>query len=271
MFGLFGKKGSSLPSVPRGFRAYAVGDIHGRLDLLDEMLRTIVRDSAIRGRSKTVIVFLGDLIDRGPASSQVIERLRTWRHDGVSVVILMGNHEEVMLRVLDGDGELLRQWLRFGGAECLASYGLDVEYLRKIDDSAALALIQRAIPQSHVAFLRGFGDTLSLGDYLFVHAGIRPGIPLEHQARSDLRWIREPFLSHDDAHPAVVVHGHTIREEVDERANRIGIDTGAYRTGTLTAVGLQGHSRWFLQATVANHAGRETNAIVSGCDPVRSC
>lgn len=247
---LFG--GSALfrrPTVPEGYRLYAIGDIHGRDDLLEELLAAIEADCCRRGPAKLVLVFLGDLIDRGASSKDVVERLRTYRPAGARIVFLAGNHEEVLLRIIDGETRLVPDWLRFGGAECLRSYGADPEPLRKMAPEQAIGVIRSAIPAAHVEFLRSFDDTFRAGDYLFVHAGIRPGIPLAEQAPSDLRWIREPFLTDGAEHGFLVVHGHTIREGVDERVNRIGIDTGAYRYGILTAVALEGTERWYLQTS----------------------
>ena len=234
------------PCGARGYRAYGVGDIHGRLDLLEQLLDNIERDRAKRPQRKTLLVFLGDLIDRGPESAQVIERLRTYSVDGVQTVFLLGNHEEVLLRIIDGDTSLIPSWLRFGGAECLESYGADPLQVAGQADERAAATIRAAIPQSHREFLGSFVDTLRFGDYLFVHAGIRPGVSMDHQLQEDLRWIRDPFLFDETDHGCVVVHGHTISPEVEERSNRIGIDTGAYRTGVLTALALEGTSRWYL-------------------------
>ena len=237
------------PELPSGFRIYAIGDVHGRHDLLDELLALITTDSDSRRQARLVLVFLGDLIDRGPQSAEVVERLRTLRVGTARLVFLAGNHEEVLLRILDGDAALIADWLRFGGAECLRSYGADPDRIRQMTASDAVAAVRTAIPAEHVAFLRTFDDTFRAGDYLFVHAGVRPGLPLAEQDAADLRWIREPFLSHQADHGFVVVHGHTIREQVEERPNRIGIDTGAYRHGILTALGLEGRDRWLLQAT----------------------
>lgn len=231
---------------PKGYRAYAVGDVHGRLDLLEELLRQIEADIAVRPPAQNVIIFLGDLIDRGPQSAQVIERLRTWQPIDAATTFLCGNHEEVMLSVLSGRPGILADWLRFGGAECLTSYGLSPAALQKQREPEALAVIRAMVPASHQAFLATFADTFRFGDYLFVHAGIRPGVGLEAQGTKDLRWIREAFLNDSTDHGFVVVHGHTISAEVDDRANRIGIDTGAYRTGRLTAVGIEGDQRWYL-------------------------
>lgn len=242
------------PALPPGYRLYAIGDIHGRDDLLADLLARIDADSSRRGAAKRVLVFLGDLVDRGPASAQVVERLRTYRPADTRLVFLAGNHEEVLLRIVDGEATLIPDWLRFGGAQCLRSYGADPDRLRKMAGARALDVIRAAIPAAHVAFLRSFDDTFRAGDYLFVHAGIRPGVALDEQAPSDLRWIREPFLSDAAEHGFLVVHGHTIRKSVEERANRIGIDTGAYRHGVLTALGLEGSERWHLQASMPRPA-----------------
>ena len=243
-----GSPPSHPPRLPAGHLLYAIGDVHGCDDLLAELLSKIDEDSLARPRAKRILVFLGDLIDRGPASAAVVERLRTFRPDGTRLIFLAGNHEEVLLRILDGEAGLVPDWLRFGGRECLKSYGVDAERLRRMTPARALATIRSAIPDKHVEFLRAFDDTFRAGDYLFVHAGIRPGVSLTDQARADLRWIREPFLSDRAEHGFVVVHGHTIRQEVEDRSNRIGIDTGAYRFGVLTALGLQGADRWCIQA-----------------------
>lgn len=237
------------PSGARGYRAYVVGDIHGRLDLLEELLAKIDADLQQRPSPKTLLVFLGDLIDRGPNSAQVIERLRTLRWDGVEPVFLLGNHEEVLLRIVGGDIELISSWLQFGGLQCLESYGLDPARIRGRGSEKILELVQSAIPPRHVEFLESFVDSCRFGDYLFVHAGIRPGVEVDEQLQSDLRWIRAPFLFDETDHGFVVVHGHTISDEVDERSNRIGIDTGAYRTGTLTALAIEGTDRWLLDTS----------------------
>lgn len=238
------------PHGPEGYRAYAIGDVHGRLDLLDQLLVKIEADMAGRPRAQNMVVFLGDLIDRGPQSAQVIERLRTWRAHDATTVFLCGNHEEVLLRVLAGEPTVLADWLKFGGAQCLASYGLSATGLGDEGEPAALAAIKAAIPADHQTFLASFADTFRFGDYLFVHAGIRPGRDVSAQEQKDLRWIRHPFLDDVTDHGFVVVHGHTISEVVEERANRVGIDTGAYRSGILTAIAIEGGQRWFLDTAV---------------------
>jgi serine/threonine protein phosphatase 1 len=242
------------PKGARGCRAYVIGDVHGRLDLLERLLAEIERDLAEQPSRKTLLVFLGDLIDRGPHSAQVIERLRTYGVPGLRTVFLLGNHEEVLLRILAGDAALITQWRWFGGAECLESYGVEPSAIAQLDDQAALEAVRAAIPKEHAEFIGSFVDTCGFGDYLFVHAGIRPGVLVEEQVQSDLRWIREPFLLDDTDHGCVVVHGHTISEEIDERQNRIGIDTGAYRTGVLTALVIEGEQRRYLQTSEASVA-----------------
>jgi serine/threonine protein phosphatase 1 len=240
---------AATPSGPRRHRAYAIGDVHGCSELLDRLLSAIEADIATRPQKKISIVFLGDLIDRGLGSAQVLERLRTYSPDGAAVHFVMGNHEEVMLRVLEGDIDLLTSWLRFGGAETLRSYGLDSSELTTQSKEDLIGRIRQAIPAEHQEFLDGFADSISFGDYLFVHAGIRPGIALSEQSQEDLRWIREPFLQDESDHGSIVVHGHTITNQVEFTANRIGIDTGAYSTGTLSALAIDGRERWLIQAS----------------------
>jgi serine/threonine protein phosphatase 1 len=234
------------PLGAAGYRAYAIGDIHGRLDLLQDLLAKIHAELQHHPAKKTLLVFVGDLIDRGPSSAQVIERLRTYNREGIRTVFLLGNHEEVLLRILGGESELIDKWTSFGGAACLQSYGVDPGQLAHATEAEALVIVRNAIPREHVRFLESFSDSCRFGDYLFVHAGIRPGIELEQQSQNDLRWIRDPFLFDASDHGCVVVHGHTISSEVENRPNRIGIDTGAYRTGVLTALAIEGADCWLL-------------------------
>jgi serine/threonine protein phosphatase 1 len=234
------------PAGAPGYRAYVVGDVHGRLDLLEQLLAKIHSELQRRPARKTLLVFVGDLIDRGPSSAQVVERLRTYRREGIRPVFLLGNHEEVLLRILGGDRTPVPGWLKFGGLQCLESYGVDTDQLRDRSNEQLMQLIQEVVPANHVEFLRSFIDSCRFGDYLFVHAGIRPGVELEQQRQTDLRWIREPFLFDETDHGFIVVHGHTISTEVDEQVNRIGIDTGAYRTGVLSALAIEGADRWFI-------------------------
>ena len=251
MFGLFSSKEDQAPRAPDGWRGYAVGDIHGRADLLDRLLADIERDNDARSPCRTLLVFLGDLIDRGPSSSEVVERLRTYRRAGIETAVIAGNHEDVLLRLLAGERGLMRHWLKFGGGQCLSSYGLDPVGLDRLGETAALAQLRAAFPPAHEKFLTGFADTVRFGDYLFVHAGIRPQIDLSLQRQADLRWIRDPFLTDQTDHGFMVVHGHTISERIVERSNRIGIDTGAYRSGILSAIGIEGAARWQLSTRPA--------------------
>ncbi|MFL6754881.1 MAG: metallophosphoesterase [Sphingomicrobium sp.] len=242
----FSRKRRTEPAGAPGYRAYVVGDVHGRLDLLEKLLAKIHAEQEKQALDKLLLVFLGDLIDRGPSSAQVLERLRTYDRPGVRPIFLLGNHEEVLLRILNGDAELITRWRCFGGTECLQSYGIEPAQLDNISDDDSLRIVREAIPGEHVRFVESFANSCRFGDYLFVHAGIRPGVKLEQQTQTDLRWIREPFLYDDRDHGVVVVHGHTISPQVEELPNRIGIDTGAYRTGILTALAIEGTDRWFL-------------------------
>ena len=232
--------------MPAGTRVYAVGDVHGRADLLQPLLGWIAEDHARRGGEATLqIVFLGDLIDRGPASAKVIDLLVGADRLAAEQHVLSGNHEEMLLAILGGESDGVVAWLDHGGAETLESYGVDPA--RFWDDPDALPRVLRsAIPSRHRAFLCAMRDQIRIGDYLFVHAGIRPGVPLDAQTGRDLRWIRKEFLTSHADHGPVVVHGHTIVPKVEYRRNRIAIDTGAYRTGRLTALGLEGEARWTL-------------------------
>jgi len=244
------------PAGARGYRAYAVGDIHGRVDLLEHVLAKIHADLQRRPARKTLLVFVGDLIDRGPSSAQVIERLRCYRRDGVRPVFLLGNHEEVFLRILGGDSSVVQNWLQFGGLQCLQSYGVTLARIRGRSAEEVVEIVRGAVPPEHIEFLETFVDSCRFGDYLFVHAGIRPGIDVDQQAQSDLRWIREPFLFDESDHGFIVVHGHTITDEVDERRNRIGIDTGAYRSGVLTALAIEGTERWLIDTRGGSPTGK---------------
>ncbi len=246
---LFGKPETPAPRewrAPPGERIYAIGDIHGRLDLLDTLLAQIEVDDAARPAAKTQLIFLGDLADRGPDSRGVIERLMALAEANRKVRFLQGNHEELLILAWNGDKRALGLFNRVGGRETMASYGVPYE----VYDAASLEelgdLIATHIPRAHIDFLRGFEDMIVAGDYLFVHAGIRPGASIEEQMPSDLRWIRRDFTEHAGRFSHMVVHGHTITETVDARDNRIGIDTGAFTTGRLTAIGIEDGARWFL-------------------------
>lgn len=247
------KTPSSTPApfkaaVPAGERIYAIGDIHGRLDLLDALMAMIHADNAARGPSQDRLIFLGDLIDRGPDSKAVVERLMEVKASHPRTHILLGNHEEVFLQALRGDSVgALRYALRIGADTTIQSYGVTgAEYLGA-DADQLLALAQARVPQAHLDFMADFEDMVFAGDYVFVHAGVRPEKPLNRQKVSDLRWIRDDFLDYRGKLDKIVVHGHSIADEVEIEQHRIGIDTGAYSSGILTAMGFEGGERWLLQ------------------------
>lgn len=232
-------------ALPEGERVYAIGDIHGRRDCLDELIGMIDADDAARGRADTTLVLLGDLVDRGADSRGVVERAMHIAKSPKSV-LLMGNHEEILIRAWEGDRKAAGLFHRVGGRETLLSYGVSEAEYDACDLGDLAGLIAKHVPVDHIAFMRGFIDQWQCGDYLFVHAGIRPGLPLDEQRPSDLRWIRREFLDDPREHGVMVVHGHSITEDVDERANRIGIDTGAFASGKLTGLGIEGAERWIL-------------------------
>ena len=234
--------------VPEGIRVYAIGDIHGRNDLLDILLAKIAVDDQARGPADTQIIFLGDLVDRGPGSAAVIETAMALKASGKNVRFLMGNHEEVFVSACRKDDiKVTRFFLRIGGEETVLSYPITrAEYIT-LDMEQLTERLTTLVPQSHLDFIESFEDQIVIGDYVFVHAGIRPGVPLSEQKPSDLRWIREEFVDQRGDLEKIVVYGHTIYEEVDERGSRIGIDTGAYNSGKLTALALEDGERWYLQ------------------------
>jgi serine/threonine protein phosphatase 1 len=235
-----------IPAVPHGRRVYAIGDIHGRDDLFAQLLDQIAADDAARGSADTTIVLLGDLIDRGPDSAAVVERACRLAQDHGDVRLLSANHEEVFLKALGGSLDALRFFCRIGGEETIWSYGIVGDAYRAMGFDELLPALQAAVPDHQLAFLKAAQDWVQIGDFVFVHAGIRPGAAMADQKASDLRWIREPFLDDARWHGAMVVHGHSITEAVDVQPNRLGIDTGAYASGKLTAVGLERTERWFL-------------------------
>jgi serine/threonine protein phosphatase 1 len=235
-------------AVPDGKRIYAIGDIHGRADLLEDLLRRIDADDAGRGPSETTLIFLGDLIDRGPDSARVVERLMALKAERPRIRILLGNHEEVFLQALrPGSVGALRYSLDIGGDATAISYGLSEAEYKRTSFEELLRTFHERVPEEHLDFMESFEDMIVLGDYVFVHAGIRPDIPLAQQRISDLRWIRNDFLNYRGTLQKIVVHGHSISGEVEVRPHRIGLDTGAYASGILTAMGFEGGERWLLQ------------------------
>lgn len=230
-----------------GLCIYAVGDIHGRSDLLESLLGRIVDHAAgLPAGTRRRLVFLGDYVDRGPDSRGVLDMLCRPPPPGFERVCLMGNHEEFLSGFLRDPGDAVA-WLANGGRQTLVSYGIPeeaIDTLRRVDLGRALAAL---MPPAHRRFLEGLDLIHLSGTYLFVHAGIDPDVPLHRQGPETLLWIRQPFL--DSAAPfggRVVVHGHTVCGEPQVRPNRIGIDTGAYASGRLTAAVLFGEEREFL-------------------------
>jgi serine/threonine protein phosphatase 1 len=255
-------RGEAAPAaaIPPGQRVYAVGDVHGRRDLFEALVAAIDADDAAAPPAETTVILLGDLVDRGADSAGVIALARAWQQRR-RVRILAGNHEEMFLRSFTSL-ETFRHFLRHGGRETVLSFGVDRAAFAQADMEEAQDMMRAAVPADDIAFLKGFEDMIAIGDYLFVHAGIDPAVPIEEQKVHDLRWIREPFLSNAEPYGQVVVHGHTISEAPEDRGNRIGIDTGAFMTGRLTAVVLEGTHRRYIEA-VESENGTVANGLLA--------
>ncbi|QUL36647.1 metallophosphoesterase family protein [Erythrobacter sp. JK5] len=238
------------PSVPEGTRFYVIGDIHGRLDLFKALIAAIEEDDAQRGTANTQVVLLGDLVDRGPDSAGVIKRARKWQKKR-KVRILAGNHEEMFLEAFEKP-DVLRHFLKHGGRETIMSYGVSRKQFNAMTLDELFAKLPQIVSQSERDYIAGFEEMIIAGDYLFVHAGIDPAAPIDAQKRSDMLWIRDRFLNHEGPLEKVVVHGHTIFDRVMDCGNRIGIDTGAFRSGVLTALVLEADQRQILQACDAD-------------------
>jgi len=233
--------------TPEGTRVYAIGDIHGRADLLLRLHKLIAEDAATAAAGRLVLVYLGDYVDRGEGSRQVIELLLESPLQGFETVWLRGNHEELMSTFLE-DVSISETWMLNGADATLMSYGVDVPAKNGgADMEAAQQALRAALPAAHRKFLKALRPSHVEGGYLFVHAGVRPGVALHDQDPQDLIWIRQPFLSSDADHGHCVVHGHTIVSEPEFHANRIAIDTGAYFSNTLTSLVLDGEDRRLLQ------------------------
>jgi serine/threonine protein phosphatase 1 len=227
------------PSLPAELRIYAIGDIHGRLDLLNELLARISADIALRPTARPLHVFLGDYIDRGSASRETIDRLieHGKMHESV---FLKGNHELIAIKCLSDRG-LFDQWLRLGGLETLVSYGVPAETLANGKQIAELqSAFHGALPQAHFRFFRDLKNSFECGDFFFAHAGVKPNVELSRQKENDLLWIRGEFLTSKDDFGKIVVHGHTPTREIEVGPNRINIDTGAFATGLLSCLVLEG-------------------------------
>lgn len=236
------------PAVPPATRVYAVGDVHGEVGALTRLLMVVRDDDAARAPvERRVLIFLGDYVDRGLGSRQVIDLLLGRPAPGFESVFLRGNHDAWLLAFLEDVGAG-PEWLEAGGQATLLSYGVPMppgtrsaERLEGVREEFA-----RVLPPEHRAFLEGLALSHVEGDYAFVHAGVRPGVALEDQHEQDLLWIRDEFIHDRSDHGRVVVHGHSVTSRPDIRPNRIGIDTGAYATGRLTCLVLEGESRRFL-------------------------
>lgn len=237
------------PCVPQDTVVYAVGDVHGRLDLLERMVARIAADAGRVRARRRVVVFLGDYVDRGPQSRAVVEYLSAGPpSDGplasAEWICLKGNHEDYLVRFLtEAAGD--RAWLQNGGLATVESYAGTVDGLAN-DLPGLQMMLSRAVPPAHLRWMVRLPVRHVEGDYLFVHAGIRPGIALEDQDPADLLWIRDDFLSASTTFEKVVVHGHSTTSLPEIRPNRIGIDTGAYRSGRLTTLVLEGADKRFL-------------------------
>ncbi|MDH3909796.1 MAG: serine/threonine protein phosphatase [Rhodospirillales bacterium] len=239
---------SAAARAPEGTLVYAIGDSHGCVDRLRALHEAILEDAGHSAQGRRVAVYLGDYIDRGPDPRGLVALLIEEPLPGFESVHLIGNHEAFLLRFL-ADRTVAPLWMMNGGAATCTSYGVDPA--RPPEHAEGDDWLQRElkarIPETHLAFFGALRPSHLEGDYLFVHAGVRPGVPLDAQDRADLLWIREPFLSSDEDLGKVVVHGHTPTDAPVVRANRIGVDTGACYGGPLTALVLEGGERRFLQ------------------------
>ena len=243
--------------IPDGLRVYAIGDVHGHLDLLKALQDKIVEDLLRDAPGEAHIVYLGDYVDRGPDSAGVIEFLmaRRDRGDGIDKTFIRGNHEDGMFQFMTEP--LNAAWLKWGGVETLASYGIDVEDADALSAGEKEELSQelrRVIPAAHVDFMRACVSSVVIGDYVFAHAGVDPLKPLAEQTHGDFSRTRQPFLGWDKEPNYVplekrVVHGHTICAEPTLRPHRVGVDTGAYKHGVLTAAVLERGEVRFLQVS----------------------
>ncbi|WBL82515.1 serine/threonine protein phosphatase [Bradyrhizobium xenonodulans] len=229
------------PILPEGIRIYAISDIHGCADLLQQMFTVIDRDLTTIGSRRAIHVFLGDYIDRGPDSNRTIELLmeRGMKHESV---FLKGNHEAFLLDVLNAPSQL-QNWKQYGGLQTLTSYGLRPSLNPdRAEQDELIRQLSQAIPSRQLYFLSSLRARFVCGDFFFVHAGVRPGIPLARQQEQDMLWIREEFLESNMNFGKYIVHGHTPVQQPDIRRNRVNIDTGAYATGNLTLLTLQDDS-----------------------------
>ncbi|AYD00555.1 metallophosphoesterase family protein [Neorhizobium sp. NCHU2750] len=228
------------------FAIYAIGDVHGCLKELKDAEERIARDMDQLGRSG-LVVLLGDYIDRGPMSAQVIEHLLTPSDFGFRRLALCGNHDDIFIKFLAAPEQYM-QWLELGGQQTLSSYGIDPHQLdfSKRGRDKLQQIFAANVPPRHLDFLSNLPISLKVGDFLFVHAGLRPKVMLDEQTDEDLMWIREPFLSSGWGGPGLVIHGHTPQPQPSFGPGRIGIDTGAFYTGNLTVLKLFQNEKSFI-------------------------
>lgn len=241
------KKAATTPIMPPGERIYAIGDIHGRFDLLYRLISAILDDVTKRPMARTRFVVLGDFIDRGPDSAKIIEVL-TALHLDERMIVLKGNHEAALVEGVRGDRAALDAWIEYGGDATLRSFGAHEDDIWPADTRMLIGNVRRIIPEPVINWLAELPVTHRAGSYLFVHAGIKPGVAMTRQSADDLMGIRDEFTQSELDHGAIVVHGHTVSDRVCFRPNRIGVDTGAYRTGRLSAVGLEASEQWTVEA-----------------------
>jgi len=228
-------------------RVYAIGDVHGRFDLFARLMHLIERDQARRLPVSTMIVLLGNIIDHGPEAARMVRGCRTLSGACDRFVVLKGNHEDMMVEGLRGNPAVYSHWLRSGGTETLLSWGVDPSIADGPPDAENIRIAAAAVGQATIDWLAGLPLYCEYDGYVFAHAGIRPGVSLRKQDPEDLLWIADEFLESDAHHGAMIVHGHTTSEKGPiVRPNRIGIDTGAYRTGQLTALGIEDGRTWTL-------------------------
>lgn len=244
-FSLLRSNRERQPRIPPGERVWAIGDIHGRLDLLEVLLRQISDTETLRDEARVRFVLLGDLVDRGPDSRGVIDRALALQQT-FPTVMLRGNHDAVFLEAIRGTTGQLRQLLRMGGRETILSYGISEGELNRLDFGELSERLRTAVPPAHVSLLEKMSPYYVCGDYVFVHAGLRPDVPIDEQKEKDLYWIRRDFLEFRGRFEKFVVHGHSISNHVEVRRNRIGLDTGAFQSGKLSAVCLDGPERLFV-------------------------
>ncbi len=238
-----------LIGLPADNRLYCIGDIHGREDLLAQLHDLIYADAEDYSGSKT-IVYLGDYIDRGPDSKQVIDLLiDNQQLNTFKKVYLLGNHEQVLLQFLHtADPNIANDWFKFGGISTLMSYGVQLRGIPTLKDLPRIRTeLAKKIPTEHIKFYQNLALSYESGDYFFVHAGVKPKIKLDNQSQEDLLWIRDEFINSNLFHGRIIVHGHTVKQEPELLSNRIGIDTGAYNTGVLTSAVFEGFDCKFIQ------------------------